>query len=353
MQKQNESSITLSLHQEIEREVREIEKEMERHPELDELKVTEEMDRALLEEIQAYEAEMEERRRFAEKADEDVRSLEERSEGSGNPGNADRHSGENVSGRSGEFRKAEDSVEFSAELMPDLAKLSRISRGTAGDDGKGRKYTGFGEEGGREEKEGKVCYRRKKRKYWVVSLAAVLVIVLGVGVNSVGSKSYWKTLWDTVLGNEPIKYVDVEDMEIQEIEDGDELTAYKEIKEKLNIQPVRIFYKPDDMELVDYKIYEDMQMVRLLYQYQDEIIRYVLYVNDADSSWGEKKEDVKVSDYLVSLKKVEIKVEEFQVPNNSEKRKEANFVYQGIHYQLTGVMDKDEFNKILENLYFF
>ena len=353
MQKQNESSITLSLHQEIEREVREIEKEMERHPELDELKVTEEMDRALLEEIQAYEAEMVERRRFAEKADEDVRSLEERSEGSGNPGNADRHSGENVSGRSGEFRKAEDSVEFSAELMPDLAKLSRISRGTAGDDGKGRKYIGFGEEGGREEKEGKVCYRRKKRKYWVVSLAAVLVIVLGVGVNSVGSKSYLKVLWERVSGGVPVNVMNVEDMEEKYTEDVDELVVYREIKEKLNIKPVRIFYKPDDMELVDYKIYEDMQMVRLLYQYQDEIIRYVLYVNDADSSWGEKKEDVKVSDYLVSLKKVEIKVEEFQVPNNSEKRKEANFVYQGIHYQLTGVMDKDEFNKILENLYFF
>ena len=353
MQKQNESSITLSLHQEIEREVREIEKEMERHPELDELKVTEEMDRALLEEIQAYEAEMVERRRFAEKADEDVRSLEERSEGSGNPGNADRHSGENVSGRSGEFRKAEDSVEFSAELMPDLAKLSRISRGTAGDDGKGRKYIGFGEEGGREEKEEKVCYRRKKRKYWVVSLAAVLVIVLGVGVNSVGSKSYLKVLWERVSGGVPVNVMNVEDMEEKYTEDVDELVVYREIKEKLNIKPVRIFYKPDDMELVDYKIYEDMQMVRLLYQYQDEIIRYVLYVNDADSSWGEKKEDVKVSDYLVSLKKVEIKVEEFQVPNNSEKRKEANFVYQGIHYQLTGVMDKDEFNKILENLYFF
>lgn len=353
MQKQNESSITLSLHQEIEREVREIEKEMERHPELDELKVTEEMDRALLEEIQAYEAEMVERRRFAEKADEDVRGLEERSEGSGNPGNADRHSGENVSGRSGEFRKAEDSVEFSAELMPDLAKLSRISRGTAGDDGKGRKYTGFGEEGGREEKEGKVCYRRKKRKYWVVSLAAVLVIVLGVGVNSVGSKSYWKTLWDTVLGNEPIKYVDVEDMEIQETEDGDELTAYKEIKERLNIKPVRIFYKPDDMKLTDFKIYEEMLTARLLYKYQDEVIKYILYVSDVDSSWGEKEEDVKFNDYTISVNNVEIKVEEFLVKNSSEKRQVAYFEYQGVHYQLKGVMKRTEFEKILENLYFF
>lgn len=352
MQKQNESSITLSLHQEIEREVREIEKEMERHPELDELKVTEEMDRALLEEIQAYEAEMEERRRFAEKADEDVRSLEERSEGSGNSGNADRHSGENVSGRSGEFRKTEDSVEFSAELMPDLAKLSRISRGTAGDDGKGRKYIGFGEEGGREEKEGKVCYRRKKRKYWVVSLAAVLVIVLGVGVNSVGSKSYWKNVWQAVRG-EPVNGIDVEDMEKQNTEDVDEIAVYREIKEKLNIQPVRMFYKPNGMKLSDYKIYEEMLMVRLVYKYQDEIIRYILYVNDADSSWGEKEEDIKVEEYQIFVNEIGISVEEYQVPNNLINRQVANFEYQGVHYQLTGVIEKSEFKKILENFYFF
>ena len=349
MQKQNESSITLSLHQEIEREVREIEKEMERHPELDELKVTEEMDRALLEEIQAYEAEMEERRRFAEKADEDVRSLEERSEGSGNPGNADRHSGENVSGRSGEFRKAEDSVEFSAELMPDLAKLSRISRGTAGDDGKGRKYTGFGEEGGREEK---VCYRRKKRKYWVVSLAAVLVIVLGVGVNSVGSKSYWKNVWQAVRG-EPVNGIDVEDMEKQNTEDVDELAVYREIKEKLNIKPVRIFYKPDDMKLVDYEISEEILTAQLLYKYHDEIIRYILYINDVDSSWGQKEEDNKVDEYTVSVNEIEIKVEEFQVNNTLKKRQTANFEYQGVHYQLIGTIEKIEFEKILQNLYFF
>lgn len=349
MQKQNESSITLSLHQEIEREVREIEKEMERHPELDELKVTEEMDRALLEEIQAYEAEMEERKRFAEKADEDVRSLEERSEGSGNPGNADRHSGENVSGRSGEFRKAEDSVEFSAELMPDLAKLSRISRGTAGDEGKGRKYIGFGEEGGEEEK---VCFRRKKRKYWVVSLAAVLVIVLGVGVNSVGSKSYWKNVWQAVRG-EPVNGIDVEDMEKQNTEDVDEIAVYKEIKDKLNIKPVRIVYKPDDMELVDYKIYEETLTARLLYKYQDEVVKYILYVSDVDSSWGEKEEDVKLDDYIVSVNSVEIKVEEFGVNNNQKNRQVAYFEYQGVHYQVKGIMDRSEFKKIIENLYFF
>ena len=74
MQTQKRSSITLSLHQEIEREAQEIEKEMARHTELDEIQVTEAMDRALIKKIQAYEKEMEEKR-AAEKAGEDARKI--------------------------------------------------------------------------------------------------------------------------------------------------------------------------------------------------------------------------------------------------------------------------------------
>ena len=178
------------------------------------------------------------------------------------------------------------------------------------------------------------------------------MIVLGVGVNSVGSKSYWKNVWQAVRG-EPVNGIDVEDMEKQNTEDVDEIAVYKEIKDKLNIKPVRIVYKPDDMELVDYKIYEETLTARLLYKYQDEVVKYILYVSDVDSSWGEKEEDVKLDDYIVSVNSVEIKVEEFGVNNNQKNRQVAYFEYQGVHYQVKGIMDRSEFKKIIENLYFF
>lgn len=224
--------------------------------------------------------------------------------------------------------------------MPDLSRLA------VGENGRGPMDMEDGAER-------KVLYRRKKRKYWVISLAAVLVIVMGVGVNSVGSKSYWKNLWDSLIGNEPIKYVDVEDMEVQEIEDGIELAAYREIKEKLKIEPVKIIYKPADMELVDYEIYEEMLTAQLLYKYQNGVVRYILYVNSADSSWGEKEEDKKIDEYTVRVNNIEIAVEEFQVKDFLENRQTANFEYRGVDYQLSGVMEKEELKKILENLYFF
>lgn len=347
MRKQNESSTILSLHQEIEREVREIEEEMARHPELDGLQVTEEMDRALLEEIEAYEKELEERRMSAENTGDDFLRLRENSAVRGDTDCSVGADGAHGADRSEKFRASESSAEFSEELVPDLTRMS-LTRRAAGDIGKAG-----GTAGGDGERKEKVCYRRKKAKYWVVSLVAVLLIVLGVGVNSVGSKSYLKTLWDTLLGDEPIKYVDVEDMEIQETEDGDELAAYKEIKEKLNIKPVRIIYKPDDMKLVEFEISEEILTAQLLYKYQDETIRYIIYINDVDSSWGQKEEDNKVNEYSVLVNEIEIEVEEYQVHNVSNNRQTANFEYQGVHYQLIGVMEKLEFEKILKSLYFF
>ena len=347
MRKQNESSTILSLHQEIEREVREIEEEMAKHPELDGLQVTEEMDRALLEEIEAYEKELEERRMSVENTGDDFLRLRENSAVRGDSDCSVGADGAHGADRSEKFRASESSAEFSEELVPDLTRMS-LARRAAGDVGKAG-----GTAGGDGERKEKVCYRRKKAKYWVVSLVAVLLIVLGVGVNSVGSKSYLKTLWDTLLGDEPIKYVDVEDMEIQETEDGDELAAYKEIKEKLNIKPVRIIYKPDDMKLVEFEISEEILTAQLLYKYQDETIRYIIYINDVDSSWGQKEEDNKVNEYSVLVNEIEIEVEEYQVHNVSNNRQTANFEYQGVHYQLIGVMEKLEFEKILKSLYFF
>lgn len=133
MQKERGSSRSLSLHQEIEREAREIEKEMERHPELDEIQVTEEMDAALLEKIRAYEEELEEEREAVKKVEENLRNghystaAESRTH-TGDPtaaGHAVRH-----------FRVPGDSVEFSAELMPEIPRGFGLGGSAAWDNGR-------------------------------------------------------------------------------------------------------------------------------------------------------------------------------------------------------------------------
>ena len=77
----------------------------------------------------------------------------------------------------------------------------------------------------------KTVHRRKKKRYVVLALAAVLVLVFGSVMTGVGSKSYWKILWDRMIGEEEqVSFIEVENMETHETEDIDELKLFKTIR---------------------------------------------------------------------------------------------------------------------------
>lgn len=201
--------------------------------------------------------------------------------------------------------------------------------------------------------EKKVVYHKKKKIRWFFILAAVFVLVLGVGMTSVGSKSYWKELLDVFRGEETAKIIDVEDMEKKETEDIDEVFVYQEIKEKLGIMPVELLYKPEMMELKSYEVNEQLKLARLFFAYEKEYIMYTFYASNEDSSWIEKDEDKKIGEYNLKVNNVQIQVEEIQKPKQKEASRIAKFEYQGVCYELKGQLEKEEFDKILENLYFW
>lgn len=196
-----------------------------------------------------------------------------------------------------------------------------------------------------------VRYKKKKTR-WIVALAAVLVLVLGLGMTSVGSKSYWKELLSVLIGDESAKVIDVEDMSKQMTEDLDELQVCQELDKKMGRALVWMRYKPLEMELKRFEFDEELQMARLFYRYKDGIVLYSIYAGLDDSSWTVKEEDTVVEEYTQTVNDVEIKIKGFQSPNQLEIRKVVSFDYKGIHYELKGVLDKDELTKILENLYF-
>ncbi len=202
--------------------------------------------------------------------------------------------------------------------------------------------------------EKKVVYHKKKKIRWFFILAAVLVLVLGVGMTSVGSKSYWKELLDVFVGDEgSAKVINVEDMDKQKTEDIDEVFVYQEIKEKLGTEPVYISYTPERMELEKYEIDEQLRLARLLFRYEDGYVRYTMYASNEDSSWTDREEDKKVGEDTLEINGIKIKIEEIQKPNQEKKTRVARFEYQGVQYELKGKIEKEEFDKILKNLYFW
>lgn len=203
------------------------------------------------------------------------------------------------------------------------------------------------------EKRAKVVYRKKKKRYAVLAVAAVLILVFGSVMTGVGSKSYWKEVWERDESGEKASYIDVKTMESQETKDIDEVHIYKEISKQLGILPVRFIYKPDKMALKNYEINTDLKKATLLYGHKDEIIKYTMYMSNADSSFGQKEPDQLNDEYLIHLdNKVEIQVKEYEVKSKNAKRYEAEFEYAGAQYEIKGDVKKEEFEKILKNLYF-
>lgn len=198
----------------------------------------------------------------------------------------------------------------------------------------------------------KVIRKKKKSKLVIGALAAVLILVCGSVMTSVGSKSYWKTLWNKEAGDETLSYVDVENMESIETEDIDEVGVYKEIAKVMGNYLVRMEYKPRGMVLKRYTIDKEQRMDVLFYKYGDETIRYYMYMNSKDSSLGEKSVDDLIDKYEITTNGHNISVKEYSIKNSEQKRYTADFENKDIQYQIKGKLKREELDEIIKNLFF-
>lgn len=199
----------------------------------------------------------------------------------------------------------------------------------------------------------KAVHRGRKKRRLFLALAAVLILVCGSVITGTGSKSYWKVLWDRIAGDENLSYIDVENMDSQETEDLDEVQIFNKIHRELGISSVRLVYMPPNMDFVNYEIDKEQKRAVLFYEYNKHIIQYSMYMNNTDSSYGKTELDELVDEYEIKKENnISIDIKEYSVVNYEENRFVAEFEYRDAQYQLIGIMDKEEFNKIIKNLFF-
>ena len=198
----------------------------------------------------------------------------------------------------------------------------------------------------------KVVRKKKKSKLVIGALAAVLILVCGSVMTSVGSKSYWKMLWNDSNGDEQNNGIDVENMEKKESEGTDEAEVYKEIAKIMGNYLVRMEYKPRGMVLKRYTIDKEQRMAVLFYTYGDETVRYYMYMNSKDSSFGEKSVDDLIDEYEITTNGHNISVKEYSIKGSEQKRYIADFEYKDIQYQIKGKLKREELDEILKNLFF-
>lgn len=197
----------------------------------------------------------------------------------------------------------------------------------------------------------KVVHRSKKRRRLFLALAAVLILVCGSVITGTGSKSYWKVLWDRVMGEENLSVVNVEDMDSQETQDFDEVQIYKDISSRLGIVPLILTYFPENMFLSEYEIDEVQNRAVLLYKYNGQNIQYSMYMNDTDSSFAQIEIDNIIDEYDIELESgVVFHIKEYLLQESNRRRFVAEAEYRDAQYQLIGVIEKEEFEKIIKNI---
>ena len=107
------------------------------------------------------------------------------------------------------------------------------------------------------------------------------------------------------------------------------------------------------MRLENQVVDEEQKLAKLFYQYNGEVIRYIIYTSNADSSLSLNKGDRFLGDFTVDTDKQSITVMEYEVEGYENPRLIADFSYQGINYQLKGIMNKEDFIGVIENLQYF
>lgn len=200
----------------------------------------------------------------------------------------------------------------------------------------------------------KKVHRKKRKRYMIVALAAVLILIFGSVMTGVGSKSYWKVLLERKQDEDKASLINVENMDAQETKELDEVKISKEIWNELGIELVRFGYKPKGMFLDQYEIDASQKRAVLVYKYNEQVIRYTMYMNNNDSSFSQKKVDKLVNEYQIEKddSSISVKLYEYNVEQNSENRYIAEFEYMDAQYQIIGIIDEENIRKIIENLYF-
>lgn len=206
-----------------------------------------------------------------------------------------------------------------------------------------------------QEKQTKKVRVRKRRKKAIVAWAVALVAVLGVGITSFGDGGFMAETVDRMLGGRKTTNITAEsdNSNITKQEEIVEEEVYQQIKDEFGFDPIRLDYKPAKMKLIDFTLEPEFLTSNIYYQYKDNIFTYIIQPIYQGFSFGYDIEDTIVDEYTKTVKSTKIQVTEYLIEDSNQQEFSAEFQYKDITYILTGIIEKKEFEKILENLHFF
>lgn len=201
-------------------------------------------------------------------------------------------------------------------------------------------------------KEARSKTRRKKRRFRMyIGLAAALVLAMAIGVNSLGGPERIIQMVTQMVGSREVEKINSSDDNLIIVQE-DEEEAYQRVREAFGVDPVRIFWHPEDMIFDKMQLDENMRIAEMNFKYKEDVIIFLINASYSKSSWGIDVEDDVKKKYKKTINGCLIEIKEYEIAQTEAKRYSASFRYKGLEYYFIGKMQKEEFDEIINNLYF-
>lgn len=202
-----------------------------------------------------------------------------------------------------------------------------------------------------EEPSGKKVRRKKKPLKMYLALAAVIVCVLAMGITSMGGPERIVRMMTQNVGDREVEYT-VKGEKVNTIENEDEEKAYQEIRDTFNTDIVKVIICLSDMTFDSMNLEKDKQVAEMYYNYEGKTIAYIINVPYRENSLGIDFEDSVEKEYTKKINGCEIKITIYKIDGEKIPGCVAKFKYNNIEYLLSGTMKQQDFEKIINNLFF-
>lgn len=194
--------------------------------------------------------------------------------------------------------------------------------------------------------------RRKSRRgilrpRTAIIAAALLALLLGVGVVTVGSREYRPEIIEREQGNETTTRINNTEDAMARAYTEEEVC--QEIEEKLGVIAPRLIYRPEGMVLTNYFINIEMGEAVIEYVYDNNELQIYISKDFHTSSINFEMDGVQKDSILMEASGIEIPILEYQ-DSEGNTYYEASFEFLNTYYLFTGMLKREEFEKILENV---
>lgn len=180
------------------------------------------------------------------------------------------------------------------------------------------------------------------------ALAAALVAILALGVGMVGSgkKVYLPVVGQREDGDESTTVVDNNEGNVDRQYNEEEVC--QEIEDKLGVLPIRFGYRPKELILQEYWIKDDQDAI-LKYAYGTKRLHVYISKDYDESSINLKMDGVLKDTVQAEAMFIEVPVYEYE-DSKGNVYMQSSFEYLNTYYSISGMLEQDEFEKILENI---